>query len=241
VLGNLRFTTLFGLAGFHEIPVWVSFVITLIVFVGIINAFNLIDGIDGLASGIGIMASFLMGSWMYGTGEYGMAVLAWSLTGSLLPFFYFNVFGKKNKLFMGDTGSLIIGLLMAIFTAVICGKEQPVDQLLYMKAAPSVVIAILIYPLFDMIRVITIRLVKGKSPFVADRNHIHHLFIDAGFSHVRSTFYILFLNILAIGWALIFRKSSVLFVGLTLLAFSIIATFVIRQIGKGRQRTTVRQ
>jgi len=235
VLGNLRITSLFGMAGIHEIPMWASFIITLILFVGIINAFNLIDGIDGLASGTAIMASFLMGSWMYGIGEHGMAVLAWSLTGSLLPFFYFNVFGKKNKLFMGDTGSLMIGILMGLFTIVICRKEQPVDHILYMKAAPSVVIAILIFPLFDMIRVFFLRLIKRTNPFKADRNHIHHLFLDAGFSHRRSTFYILVLNGMAIIWALVFRNSSILFVGLTLLAFAIIATLIVMEIGRRRK------
>jgi UDP-N-acetylmuramyl pentapeptide phosphotransferase/UDP-N-acetylglucosamine-1-phosphate transferase len=175
---------------------------------------------------------------MYGIGEHGMAVLAWSLTGSLLPFFYFNVFGKKNKLFMGDTGSLMIGLLMALFAVVICGKEQPLDHILYMKAAPSVVIAILLYPLFDMIRVFSLRLIKGKSPFVADRNHIHHLYLDAGYSHRRSTFYILVLNGMAITWALVFRNSSILFLGLTLLAAAIVTTLIVKVIGK---RKTLRQ
>jgi UDP-N-acetylmuramyl pentapeptide phosphotransferase/UDP-N-acetylglucosamine-1-phosphate transferase len=236
VLANFRFTCWFGMAGIHDIPDFVSLFFSLIVFVGIINAFNLIDGIDGLASGTAIMASFVMGCWMYGIGEHGMAVLAWSLTGSLLPFFYFNVFGKKNKLFMGDTGSLMIGLLMALFTAVICGKEQPVNHILYMKAAPAVVLAILIYPLFDMVRVFFLRIMNGASPFRADRNHIHHLFLEAKFSHRRSTFYILILNGLAIIWALIFRNSSILFVGSTLLAFAIGGTLTVKAIGRKRRK-----
>lgn len=240
IAGNFRFTTLFGLGGIHEIPVVVSYGITLIIFVGLINAFNLIDGIDGLASGTGIMSSFLMGGWMYLIGVQGMAVLAWSLTGSLLPFFYFNVFGKKNKIFMGDTGSLLIGLLMALFAVAICGRERPVNHPFHMEATPSVVIAILLYPIFDMIRVVTLRLAKGKSPFVADRNHIHHLFLNAGYSHRRSTFYILTLNAMAITWAYLFRNSSILFVGLTLLAFSIAATMVIREIGRRRQKAVAR-
>jgi len=235
VFGNFRFASLFGLGGIHEIPFWISAVISVIVFVGLINAFNLIDGIDGLASGIGIMASFIMGGWMYLIDIKGMAVLAWSLTGSLLPFFYFNVFGKKNKIFMGDTGSLLIGLLMALFAVAISGRERPEIQSFYIKATPSVVIAILIYPLFDMIRVVTLRLIKGKSPFVADRNHIHHLFLDAGFSHRRSTFFILILNAMAIAWALIFRNSSILFVGFTLLAFAIMATMIIRAYARKRK------
>ncbi len=237
VMGNYRFTTLFGLFGLHEIPMWLSFVITLIVFVGIINAFNLIDGIDGLASGTGILTSFLMGVWLYGIGWYAMAIVAWSLMGALLPFFYFNVFGRKFKLFMGDTGSLMIGLLSALFAVEICGEELPETHLFYMKAAPAVLIAILIYPLFDMIRVVSIRISKGKSPFVADRNHIHHLFLDAGFSHRRSTFYILILNSMAIVWAFIFRNSSIWFVGLSLLGFAILATYLVKEIVKKRRVT----
>jgi UDP-GlcNAc:undecaprenyl-phosphate/decaprenyl-phosphate GlcNAc-1-phosphate transferase len=232
VLGNFRLTSLYGFFNLHEIPMWASFPLTLFVFVGIINAFNLIDGIDGLASGIGIMTSFILGIWMYGIGEQGMAILSWALTGSLMPFFYFNVFGEKNKIFMGDTGSLMIGLLIALFAVVICGKELPVSHFLYMKAAPGVAIAILLYPIFDISRIVIVRIANGKSPFVADRNHIHHLLLDAGFSHRRSTFYILVLNGMAIAWALAFRNSSILFLVLTLLAFSIVMTQIIRKTTK---------
>ena len=239
VMGNFRFTTLFGLAGIHAIPVWASAAITLFVFVAIINAFNLIDGIDGLASGTGIMSSFLMGILLYGIGAHGMAIVAWSLTGSLVPFFCFNVFGKKNKIFMGDTGSLMIGLLIALFAEVICGRERSDNLIIYMHAAPSMVLAILIYPLFDMTRVVILRLINGKSPFIADRNHIHHLFLDAGYSHSRSTFTILFLNGMAIVWALIFRNFSFLFVGLTLLAGCLITAQIIKTIGERRKRETI--
>lgn len=240
VLGNFRFTTLFGLGGIHEIPVWASLILSLIVYVGIINAFNLIDGIDGLASGTGIMASFAMGSWMYGIGEHGMAVLAWSLTGSLLPFFYFNVFGGKNKLFMGDTGSLMIGLLMALFASVICGRELPEDHLFYMKAAPAVLFAVLIYPLFDLMRIIAIRIINGQNPFIADRQHIHHLLLSVGWSHRRSTFYILLINAVDIIWALIFRNSPILLVGLSLLASTILITHLVELRGKRRLKRAIK-
>jgi UDP-GlcNAc:undecaprenyl-phosphate/decaprenyl-phosphate GlcNAc-1-phosphate transferase len=232
VLGNLRFTTLHGLFGVHDIPMWLSVLITLIIFVGIINAFNLIDGIDGLAAGTGIMTSFLMGVWMYGIGAYGMAILAWALTGSLLPFFYFNVFGKKHKLFMGDTGSLMIGLLMAVFAAVICGREVPPTHLLYFPTAPVILISILFYPLYDMLRVIVVRLANGKSPFEPDKNHIHHLFLNAGFSHRRSTFYILIISAMGICWALVFRNASIWFVGGTMLCWALVATWVLRLVGR---------
>ncbi|MDD4646088.1 MAG: MraY family glycosyltransferase [Bacteroidales bacterium] len=232
ILGNFRFTSLYGFMGIHEIPAVASLILTLIIFVGIINAFNLIDGIDGLASGTGILTSFVMGIWMCGIGRHGMAIMAWSLTGSLVPFFYFNVFGDKNKLFMGDTGSLIIGVLMALFTTVICGHELPEDHIFCMKAAPTVLIAILIFPIFDLIRIVTVRLFNGSSPFIADHRHIHHLFLNAGYSHRRSTFYILVFNTCAIVWACLFRNSSILFVGLTLLFACITGTLVIKRVGR---------
>jgi UDP-GlcNAc:undecaprenyl-phosphate GlcNAc-1-phosphate transferase len=177
---------------------------------------------------------------LYGIGEHGMAVIAWSLTGSLLPFFYFNVFGGKNKLFMGDTGSLIIGLLMALFASVICGRELPENHLLYMKAAPAVLFAVLIYPLFDLLRIVSIRVINGNSPFVADRQHIHHLFLSAGYSHRRSTFYILLISALDIIWALIFRNAPILLVGLSLLASSALITHVVEVTGKRRLKKAIK-
>jgi len=239
VLGDMRFTSLYGLFGIHEIPVCLSFTLTLFIFIAIINAFNLIDGIDGLASGTGILTSFIMGAWMYGLGAHGMAVMAWALTGSLLPFFYFNVFGKKYKLFLGDTGSLMIGLLMAVFAVTICGKEIPHTEILYMAAAPVVLIAILWYPIFDLLRVFSLRILSGKSPFKADKNHVHHLFLQAGFSHRRSTFYIIQLNSLGIGWSFLMRNGSMWLLGMTLLAGGMVATLTVKEIGRRRKCANV--
>jgi len=231
-LGDFRFTTLHGFIGIHEIPVWLGDLLALFIVILIINAFNLIDGIDGLASAVGILTSFIFGCWLQAIDRYGLAVVAWTLTGALVPFFFFNVFGTKNKLFMGDTGSLMIGLLMAVFTIAVSEIELPSDHFMYMRATPAVAIAILVYPLFDVMRVITIRLSKRKSLVNADRNHIHHLFIDAGISHRRSTFYILIFNMLAILWAYLMRNQSILFVGLTLLLGCLAGVAGLNQVGK---------
>jgi len=236
IFGDFRFTTLFGFAGIHAIPFWASVILTLIIFIGIINAFNLIDGIDGLASGTGLLTSFVMGIWLFGLGYYGMAILAWSLVGSLLSFIFFNVYGKKNKIFMGDTGSLLIGLLMSLFAVTICGQEAPVNSPLHMKAAPSVLIAILIYPLFDMIRVFTIRIFHGGNPFMADRQHIHHLFLALGLTHRRSTLIIMVFNILAIVLALLLRNTSILLLAAILLTACVSGVKIIQIVVKYRQR-----
>jgi UDP-N-acetylmuramyl pentapeptide phosphotransferase/UDP-N-acetylglucosamine-1-phosphate transferase len=230
--GDFRFASLHGFAGIHELPFWVSAIISIFLFILIINAFNLIDGIDGLASGTGILISGIFGVWLHLTDHAGLAVVAWSLTGGLIPFFIYNVFGTKNKLFLGDTGSLIIGMLMAVFASAVCKEELPKDHMMYMRATPSVAIAVLIYPLFDLLRVITIRLFKGQSPFTADRNHVHHLFIDAGISHRRSTFYILLITVGAIFIAWILRNQSILLLGVVLLVWILGITVWVKYYGR---------
>ncbi len=236
VMADYRIFTLHGFLGKNDIGDFSSIFLSMILILVIVNAFNLIDGIDGLASGIGILTAGVLGLWLFGLEQYGMAVIAAALVGGLIPFFIFNVFGKKNKLFMGDTGSLVIGLIVSIFTLNACGIEQEPEHLLHMKATPSVAIAILIYPLFDLLRIFFRRTLSGKSPFSPDRGHIHHLFIDAGVSHRRSTFYILVFNLAAIIWAWIFRNSSILFLGLTLLGWAIMGTITLRLIGKRKTR-----
>lgn len=233
-LGDFRFANFHGFAGIHEIPEWISAGLSIFLYLIIINAFNLIDGIDGLASGIGILVSFLFGIWLHLIDQPGLAVVAWSLTGGLIPFFFFNVFGTKNKLFMGDTGSLMIGLLMTIFAASVCRNELPAGHIMDMRATPAMAIALLIYPLYDLLRIVVLRLIRGKSPFSADRNHIHHLFIDSGFSHRRSTFYILLINIAAVIWAWSLRNQPILIVILTLLGWSIAITLLVKWWGKHR-------
>lgn len=222
LLADIRILSFHGFLGIFGIPYWLSIVVSLLLFLVITNAFNLIDGIDGLASGIGILTSFLLGCWLWGIDMSGYAVMAFALTGGLIPFFFFNVFGKKNKLFMGDTGSLIVGFTISILTITVCRTPLPEGHFLYMKAIPAVAIAILIFPLIDLLRVFSLRIVRGSSPFKPDRRHIHHILIDSGISHRRSTFYILVLNLVAIGWAFLLRNQSILFLGLSLIGGSIV-------------------
>jgi UDP-N-acetylmuramyl pentapeptide phosphotransferase/UDP-N-acetylglucosamine-1-phosphate transferase len=206
VLGNFRFTDLQGVFGIHELNYAVSFSLTLFVMIAVINAFNLIDGIDGLASGISIVISLVFGTWFLLAGHYEYGIMCFSLTGSLLGFFIFNVFGKKNKIFMGDTGSLILGVIMVIL--VIKFNELNINQTLpySVKSAPIVSIAILIIPIIDTLRVFFIRLSEHRSPFTPDMNHIHHNFLKLGHSHLKSTLLIVTINILFIAFAFSFNQ-----------------------------------
>jgi UDP-GlcNAc:undecaprenyl-phosphate GlcNAc-1-phosphate transferase len=198
VLGNIRFTNLHGILGIYEINYIVSFVISLFAMLLIINAFNLIDGIDGLASGVGILASSLMGGWFCLSGYYEYAIMCFAVTGSLIAFFIYNVFGKTNKIFMGDTGSLILGITIAV--AIIQFNEFNIDQHTpyAVASAPVLSVGILIMPLMDTLRVFILRLLQKKSPFLPDMNHIHHNLLRLGNSHLHTTCIILGVNILFI-------------------------------------------
>ena len=195
VLADLRFTNLHGFLGIHHLIYPYSFILTMFVLIVIINGVNLIDGIDGLASGVGILASLIFGTFFYLNGNYGYAVLAASLLGSLISFFGFNVFGKKNKIFMGDSGSLLVGLFLAILAIKFNEMNiNPGDLKFFVHSAPAVSFGILIIPLFDTLRVFTIRILSGKSPFSADSNHVHHKLLALGFSHLKATLIILAVN-----------------------------------------------
>jgi UDP-N-acetylmuramyl pentapeptide phosphotransferase/UDP-N-acetylglucosamine-1-phosphate transferase len=193
-LGHFRFTNLHGFLGIWSMSLIQSVLLTGFVFIVFINAFNLIDGIDGLAAGLSIYSAFVFGGWFFLSGHVEFAIIAFSLVGSLAGFFFYNVYGKKNKIFMGDTGSLILGTIMAIL--VIQFNEFNIDQSVpyAINAAPAVSFGILIYPLMDTLRVFSIRILQKKSPFIADKNHTHHRLLVLGLNHRNSTFLILAVN-----------------------------------------------
>lgn len=186
-LGDVRINNLYGLFGITEIPYVISLVFTTFIFISVINAINLLDGIDGLAGMVGILSSLIFAWLFYDLKLYSFATMAVSLGGALIGFLRFN-WSKKNKIFMGDTGSLIVGFLLSFFAVKYIVYNS---QYLYNPAlgydAPMLTIIILILPLFDTLRMFTKRILSGQSPFVGDRNHLHHLLIDNGLSHQQAT------------------------------------------------------
>lgn len=201
-LGGVQITNLHGMFGIYQIHHFVGVILTLFIMLALINAYNLIDGIDGLASGLAIFAASVFGVWLFLTGHIQFAIMSFALVGSLSGFFLYNVFGKKNKLFMGDTGSLIIGLVLS--TLVIKFNEYNiVNTIPYaVKAAPAVSFAIVIIPLIDTLRVITIRLMQGKSPFYPDKNHTHHRLLSLVPGHLNVTLIMIAGNIAIVGVAM---------------------------------------
>jgi len=197
-LAKIRFTNLHGFLGIGDIGMIPGAILTFFVIIVIINAFNLMDGIDGLAAGLSMLAASVFGGWFFISGHYNYAVLSVSLIGAIAGFFYFNVYGKTFKIFMGDTGSLVLGTIMSII--VIRFNEFNIDQTqpFALASAPAISFGILIYPLADTLRVFIIRALQFKSPFVADKNHLHHRLLTLGFSHKKATFTIILMNILFI-------------------------------------------
>jgi UDP-GlcNAc:undecaprenyl-phosphate/decaprenyl-phosphate GlcNAc-1-phosphate transferase len=234
-LGNLRITSLWGIMTFQEIPFWAGVFITVFLIIGLINAFNLIDGINGLAGSLGLLASLSFGTWFALNNFGSLTILSFSLAGALVGFLIFNY--NRAKIFMGDTGSMAVGFIIAIIAIRFIEANRLQVQTLEFPIinAPAVAFAILAIPLFDMIRVFVLRLAHKKSPFSADRNHIHHYFVDSGLSHAKSTGILFWVNVSCIAIALPltqFRSAwgvLVIFLYLSVLCFIACRYFKNRQ------------
>jgi UDP-N-acetylmuramyl pentapeptide phosphotransferase/UDP-N-acetylglucosamine-1-phosphate transferase len=210
VLADIRITNLYGLLYITELPYVVSIILTLFVFIVIINGFNLIDGIDGLAAGTGLLTASVFGIWFWISGYIAFAIFSFAFVGSLSAFFYFNVFGKKNKIFMGDTGSLITGFIMAILACRFLQLElNSGGGALHIPSAPTVVCGVLIVPLFDSLRVFILRVKQGKSPFKADRQHLHHRLLQLKYTHLQATLILLSVNMFFIVLSYILRGIGI--------------------------------
>ena len=199
----------YGLFGIHEISPWVGIPLSLVGGVGTINAINMIDGIDGYSSGYGIMACTCFAVLFIAVGQAVWASLAVIVTSALIPFFYHNVFGGKTKMFIGDGGTMMLGFLMAIFWigAMVLRRGPELEaQGIGMIA---MTMAVLCIPIFDTLRVMTARMLRGRSPFKPDKSHLHHLFIDMGFSHLKAAISILSMNLVVIlVWLLLWQCGA---------------------------------
>ena len=184
-----------GLWGIHELTPWLAIPLSLVVGVGIINAVNLIDGVDGYSSGYGILACVCVAIAFWQVWNPVMVCLTVIVIGAIIPFFLHNVFGARSKMFIGDGGTLMLGTLMAVM--IFCslsskfGLEALEDKGMSLIAFT---IAVACIPVFDTLRVMTMRILRGNSPFKPDKTHLHHLFIDMGFSHLGAALSILLIN-----------------------------------------------
>jgi UDP-N-acetylmuramyl pentapeptide phosphotransferase/UDP-N-acetylglucosamine-1-phosphate transferase len=225
LFADIRITGLYGIFGIYQIPYWFSVMLSIFTILVIINAYNLIDGIDGLAGGIGAIAAFTFGLWFYNYNQLALCILAFALFSSLLAFLVYN-FSPAN-IFMGDTGSLVVGLILSVLT--IYFVEMSFDALPYafpFRSSPAMAIAILIIPLMDTLRIFIVRLRNGRSPFQADRNHIHHQLLDLGLSHREAALTLYLVNIGFILTALLLRNISSLVLLYMLIIMAVVVSVI---------------
>jgi len=183
-VSGVRVTSLFGLFGINELPLIAQYTFTVIAIVGITNAFNLIDGIDGLAGGLGFMSLVTLGILLTLNGDNSMALVAFALAGGILAFLFYNF--SPAKIFMGDTGSLTLGFVIAVLCIRLMQSSIIVDKPVIYNI-PVFVLSVVLIPVFDTIRVFAVRIWNGKSPFTADNTHIHHMLTLGGVSHLHAT------------------------------------------------------
>ncbi len=195
-LAEVKITDMHGVWGVFNLPSWIGLLFTIFTVIVITNAYNLIDGIDGLAAGIGIIAAITFGLLAFFASHFEMAILAFSLAGALFAYIRYNFY--PAKIFMGDTGSLVVGFILAILAIDLIKTGVIVNEITFINKGPLLAISILSIPLFDSLRVFVVRVLKGKSPLYADRNHIHHALLDLGFSHKQTAIIIYIASIILI-------------------------------------------
>lgn len=198
-----------GLWGIHEISLWIAWPLTVVTCVGIINAINMIDGINGLSSGICIMAFGFYGLFFFYSHDFVHVALAVSIIGGLIPFFIMNVFGNRSKMFIGDAGTMMLGVVLCDMVMTMLTKDSMCAKHIAKTnfCLIAFALAVLALPVFDTLRVMLGRIFRGVSPFCADKTHLHHAFIDYGFHHLETALMEILLNMMIIGfWWFIYKS-----------------------------------
>ena len=244
VVSGIWIDNLQGLFGIHEIPPVIGYPLTIFVIVFIVNSINLIDGIDGLASGLSAAATIVYGIFFMLVGKYIYALIAFATLGVLIPFFYFNVFGNQeqgHKIFMGDTGSLSIGILLSFLSIALL--QTDITNTPYQQFTPIVLaFAPLIIPCFDVVRVIIHRFKEHRNLFKPDKNHIHHKLLYLGMSQRAAMPTIVFTSIVLTSANVLlspYLDVNILLVA-DILFYTLINIWLTSQIKK-RQTQTVKQ
>lgn len=223
---------LHGLWGIALLPDMLAMALTILAGVYIINAVNLIDGVDGLCSGYTIVLSLIYGILFWYAGDIRYAIFTFATIGALLPFICYNLSSGRNKMFLGDGGSMLLGLMIILFAVRLAQTVSP----LLSSYTLSFILASLIVPLCDALRVIWQRIARGKSPFCADMTHLHHILIGCGWSHVATSIAVILLQLLVMAvWWICFHlcvDSALTFY--IVAAAGLVATWTIPSIVHGR-------
>ena len=236
---NIQLTSLYGIFGIYDIPYYPSMLLSMFTILVIINAFNLIDGINGLSASLSTLISITLGTWFFLIDEMQLALTGFALAGSAIAFLKFNI--TPAKIFMGDTGAMLSGIICAILSIQFIEIQQtlPDNSPYLIQAAPAVAVGIMFLPLFDTLRVFVIRLINGRSPFHADRLHIHHMMIDVGFTHMQATGILVFVNLLFIFIVLKFQSIGNLYLLLTILSIALLFTTMLFLILSNKRKAKI--
>ncbi|MFZ9660437.1 MAG: MraY family glycosyltransferase [Chitinophagaceae bacterium] len=230
--GELIINNMHGFLGLNEIPQLFSYAVTYLTIIVITNSFNLIDGVDGLAGSLGILTTFLLGTYFYFNGDLAYSVMAFCMSGSLLAFLIFN--HSPARIFMGDTGSLLVGLVNSILVIHFINTAGSPNSVIPISASPAMGIAILMIPLYDTLRVFTLRIINRKSPFTPDTNHLHHLMLEKGMSHLSITYTMVGVNVFIIATAYFLRELNTNWVVLSLLTVGICSSTFLHWSARGK-------
>lgn len=183
---QVNISNMYGILGIFALPRIISLMLSLFVYVVFMNMLNLIDGIDGLASGLSLIAFSFFAYVFYTTGSSFNMLICIASVGSLLPFIYFNMFSDK-KIFLGDNGSLILGFILGFLALDLLSSDYNTGTSIFLGHTPVVLMSLFSFPLIDTLRVFTIRILRKRSPFSPDKNHVHHHLIRLGLSHRQAT------------------------------------------------------
>ncbi len=232
---QVRLTSLYGIFGVYAIPQIPSIILSMFTILVIINAFNLIDGINGLTGSLATLISITLGTWFFLVDRTDLAIIAFSLAGATIAFLKYNI--TPARIFMGDTGSMLIGLISAILVIEFIEVHADLHNSPYaFKAVPAVAVGILIVPLFDTLRVFVLRIFKRKSPLNPDRGHIHHLLLDCGLTHMQATSILIFVNLAFIFFVVSCQSMGNLRLLITVLIMASALTAIPFFISRGKKR-----
>lgn len=220
---GIRIDSFYGVFGVNEIPEFAQYLLTVIIITGVVNAFNLMDGIDGLASGLAIVSLLVFALLAFILGNSALGLLLMTLTGSLFGFLRFN-FSKKHKIFMGDAGSLLLGFVLVVSAVSLL---QAAGNTNYIRIVAPAVFGLLLVPVFDSLRVYRRRMKDGNSPFKPDKTHLHHLVLSFGVKHKTAS--IIIIAMVAIILTMSFLASFML--GITLAtSFSLLLYYLVARV-----------
>ncbi len=224
---SIQINSLHGFLGINELPVIVSYILTIFTIIVITNSFNLIDGLDGLAGSIGLVALAAFGIWFFLADDLVFSFFCFAMAGGILAFLIFN--WEPSEIFMGDTGAMVIGVLLAVLTIhfMNVNTSLPAYHAVKFTATIAPAICFIIIPLSDTLRIFILRVLKGQSPFAPDKSHIHHTIMRLGMTHSKTTAILTSVHLLFIIMIILFRNLSEIYALTGVILLALVLTFML--------------